>query len=257
MTYLVVRDSEDRGVYRFDSRGVAEKIAYNFKNYVFMHEDELDKALALAEVNEVTDALFLIRKFNAKAKREEKKATTKEEKKETVSCDKSMVAETTKKDSEHPFIKIYNKMREQGNTLRVTLVNGDVYVLSMKSYFIKMINKTVGNLLISSGGDISVNELAIDAAIKNHAITCLPKTRVDFVGNYMMLSNCDDQYSPNHRGTKAGEDYECYVHQYNKVAIDMNAIASVAIVDDFNFGSNEIITADIIVKYLVKKMLNN
>lgn len=253
MTYLVVRDSEDRGVYRFDSRGVAEKLAYNFKSYVFMHEDELDKALALAEVSEVTDALFLIRKYAAKATRE-KKAVEKE-KKENVGCDKSVVAETTKKDSEHPFIKIYNKMREQGNTLRVTLVNGDVYVLSMKSYFIKMTNKTVGNLLISSGGDISVNELAIDNAIKNHAIVCLPKTRVDFVGNYMMLANCDDQYSPNHRGTKDDENFEHYVHQYNKVAIDMNSIASIAVVDDFNFGSNEIITADIIVKALVKKML--
>ena len=42
------------------------------------------------------------------------------------------------------------------------------------------------------------------------------------------------------------------------LALDSSGlVASVAIVDDFNFGSNEIITADIIVKYLVKKMLNN
>ena len=48
MTYLVVNDTEDRGVYKFDSRSVAEDIAYNLKNYVFMHEDELGKALAVA-----------------------------------------------------------------------------------------------------------------------------------------------------------------------------------------------------------------
>lgn len=244
MTYLVVNDVEDRGVYRFDSRGVAEKIAVNFKNYVFMHDDELEKALALAGVSDVTDALFLIRKYNSKKNKEEKVA------KETTANSPEPKKKEQKDSSEHKFVKLFNKMKESGDTIRIALVNGDEYVVSIKSYFLNM-NGEVKNMITMVDGEPAANTIAIDNAIKNHQITCVPKTKVEYVDNYMILTNCDDRYSPNHRSNP----YPHYEHEYPKVAIDMDTIASVSVIDNFNFGSNENITAEVIVKYLVKKML--
>lgn len=244
MTYLVVNDIEDRGVYRFDSRGVAEKIAVNFKNYVFMHDDELEKALALAGVSDVTDALFLIRKYNTKKNKEEKVV------KETTVVNAEPKKKESKEQSEHTFVKLFNRLKDVGNTIRITLVNGEEYDISVKSYFLNM-NGEVKNMITMINGEPTANSPVLDNAVKNNTITCVPKTKVEYVDNYMILSNCDDKYSPNYRENP----YPHYEHEYAKVAIDMNAIASSAVIPDFNFGSNEIITSDIIVKYLVKKML--
>lgn len=244
MTYLVVNDVEDRGVYRFDSRGVAEKIAVNFKNYVFMHDDELEKALALAGVSDVTDALFLIRKYNSKKNKEEKVA------KETTVSTPEPKKKEQKEISEHKFVKLFNKIKESGDTIRISLVNGDEYVVSAKSYFLNM-GGELKNMITMADGDPVANSAVLDNAIKNHQIICLPKTKVEYVENYMILTNCDDKYSPNYRNNP----YPHYEHEYDKVAIDMNSVASVSVVRNFDFGSNEIITADVIVKYLVKKML--
>ena len=247
MTYLVVNDTEDRGVYRFDSRGVAEKIATNFKNYVFMHEDELDKALALAGVSETTDALFLIRKYNSKKNKEEREVA--KEKKEVVVAKEEKVEKKTEKASkEHTFIKLFNKLKESGDTIRITLKSGEDYVVSTKSYFIAM--KDVPTMLCP--GDVpTVNELVVDNAIKTHAIVCLPKTKIEYVENYMILTDCDDKYSPNHKDAP----FAHYEHEYSKVAINMDDICSAAVIANFDFGSNQIITSEIVVKYLVRHML--
>lgn len=239
MTYLVVNDTEDRGVYKFDSRSVAEDIAYNFKNYVFMHEDELDKALALAGVSEVTDAIFLIRKFRAKKTREEKAAKT-ETVKEKESSEKNV--------SEHPFVKLFNRLKDVGDTIRLTLDNGEEYVVSVKSYFIE-VHKTSN--MLAGGTTPVVNEQVVQNAINNHSIVCLQKTKIEYVGNYMILTGCDDKYSPNY----VQLPFETYVHEYPKVAINMDHIASASIVENFNFGDNKIITSEILVKYLVRHML--
>jgi len=244
MTYLVVNDIEDRGVYRFDSRGVAEKIAVNFKNYVFMHDDELEKALSLAGVSDVTDALFLIRKYNSKKNKDEKVA------KETTVNNPEPKKKEQKEVSEHKFIKLFNKMKESGDTIRISLVNGDEYVVSVKSYFLNM-DSAVKNMLTVANGEPVANSPVLDNAIKNNQIICLPKTKVEYVENYMILTNCDDKYSPNYRSNP----YPHYEHEYTKVAIDMDTIASVSVIDNFDFGSNESITSEVIVKYLVKKML--
>ena len=248
MTYLVVNDSEDRGVYRFDSRGVAEKIATNFKNYVFMHEDELDKALALAGVSETTDALFLIRKYNSKKNKEEKEAA--KEKKEPVVKEEKAEKKTDKNSSEHTFIKLFNKLKENGDTIQIVLKNGETYVVSVKSYFIAM--KELPPLLCA-GGEPMVNDLVVDNAIKTNAIVCLPKTKIEYVENYMILTDCDDKYSPNH----TDKPFSHYKHQYAKVAINMDDISCAAVIPNFDFGSNAVITSDIVVKYLVKRMLLN
>lgn len=239
MTYLVVNDTEDRGVYKFDSRSVAEDIAYNFKNYVFMHEDELDKALALAGVPEVTDAIFLIRKFRAKKTREEKAAKT-----ETITAKES----SEKNISEHPFVKLFNRLKDTGDTIRLTLDNGEEYVVSVKSYFIEV--RSTPNMLVGGITPV-VNEQVVQNAINNHSIVCLQKTKIEYVGNYMILTGCDDKYSPNY----VQHPFETYVHEYPKVAINMDHIASASVVENFNFGDNKIITPEILVKYLVRHML--
>lgn len=246
MTYLVVNDTEDRGVYRFDSRGVAEKIATNFKNYVFMHEDELDKALSLAGVSETTDALFLIRKYNSKKNKEEREAA--KEKKEPVAKEEKVEKKAEKSASEHTFIKLFNKLKESGDTIRITLESGEDYVVSVKSYFIAM--RELPPMLCADEVP-TVNELVVDNAIKTHAIVCLPKTKIEYVENYMILTDCDDKYSPNHKDSP----FAHYEHEYSKVAINMDDISSAAVIPNFDFGSNATITSDIVVKYLVKRML--
>lgn len=240
MTYLVVHDSEDRGVYAFDSRGVAEKTAANFKNYVFMHEDEREKALALAGVTEVTDALFLIRKYNSK----------KREGKPTAQTERTSVEEK-KAVPTHNFVKVFNKMKEMGNTIRIGMVNGDEYLVSVKSYFLKMADYKHDNLIMVVDGEVRANEAVLDAAVEKGLITVLPKTRIDYVDNYMILNGCDDRYSPN----PVDAPFCHYEHQYSRVAINMDQVSNVSVVNDFEFGSNTVIKVDAVVKYLVKKML--
>jgi hypothetical protein len=210
-----------------------------------MHEDELEKAKALAGVNEVTDAIFLIRKYRSKNNKEKPEKAEKQKEKNT--------SKESQKDTnnEHELIKLFNRMRDSGNTIKISMVNGESYYVSVKSYFLKMTSCDGQNLVGFTNGEIKVNELAIDDAIRKGGITVLPKTKIEYFENYMILTGCDDEYSPN----LISDDTPHYVHQFEKVAINMNNVASLSIVKDFDFGANEIIKADVLVKYLLKKML--
>ena len=247
MTYLVVNDVEDRGVYAFESRGVAEKIGQNFKNYVFMHDDEKDRALSLAGVSEITDALFLIRKYNSKSNKPKKE----DKEKKPSAQDKNTVNDDDKKMVDHHFVKVFNKMKESGIGIKISLVNGNEYIVSTKSYFLKMTSCTHQNFLSIVDGEVRVNDVVVGDAIKNGMISVLPKTKVEYVGNYMILNGCDDKYSPNY----IAEPNSHYEHQYKQVAINMDQIVDVSVADEFDFGANEILRAEVLVKYLVRRML--
>ena len=255
MVYLVVRDEADRGVYYFESRSVAEDIANNLSSYVFMHEDEKKAAMDLIGAKEITDALFLIRKYRSKKnkKNAEKKAEVVEKQVESIS--------TTKKESKtvtrattygERFSIIIRRLYDAGNEcLKITMSSGDEYVIFLKSVFFTTEPNIHNRFMYPSGKNVEINTTVVDNAINTKKIGVLCKSKIEYVDDFAIISDCDDRYSPNVVSTNNNTEYR---HMFDKIVINTERIESIVPVPTPDLGSY-MIRNDILVKYLVKKML--
>lgn len=255
MVYLVVKDAEDRGVYAFEFKSVAEDIASHLNNYVFMHEGEEDKAKALIGASEISDALFLIRKYRSKNRKRSKKNANEEKKAEAlVETKKAKDSKTVvRMDTQgERFSMIVHRMRELDVTcVKITMYSGLEYVVFLKSVFFATDGSIKGNLLASIDGEIVANSLYIDNYIKNGKIGVVKRSRIEYVDDFAIISGADDEYSPDVDNVNGKTSYK---HRFEKIVIDTNRIESIIPFRPADFGDFTI-DNDVVVSYLVKKML--
>lgn len=244
MVYLVVKDNEYKGVYEFISRGVADTISKNFSQAVIMEEHEKERALTLVNVSEVTDAIFLIRKFGNKPSNSKKEKAPVEE-------EKTIKTKDTK--DNNTFTQIMNKMKELNvNALKVTMFSGDEYNIALKSQFYINEPNLKNKLLYIENGEVVLNKPFIDELISKGTIGIVPKSKFEVIDDFAVITNCDSKYSPN---TRFDEDNKIsYEREYEKIVINTKQIESICKADKVTFGDYEI-HQEVIIKYLVKKML--
>lgn len=241
MVYLVVKDPDDIGVYEFVSRGVAEKTAKIFKQAAVLESYEKEKAMSIVNASEVIDATFLIRKYKnsniSTAKTDKEKA-------------KNTPAPTEIKSN---FVTLINKMKDiKNNSVRIEMINGDEFYLALKSLFYITKPEYISKMLYVENGEVILNTNLIDDLINKGIIGIVPKSKIEMIDNFAVITNCDDKYSPN---TKYDENKNIrYEREYEKIVINTNQIESISPADDMTFGDYDL-NKEIIVKYLVKKML--
>lgn len=251
MTYLVVRDDSDRGVYAFESKSVAEDIASNLSSYVFMHDDEKQKALDLIGATEITDALFLIRKYRSKKKKVKK---VEEPKPKTEKSEKNEKPKTVTKASTYGerFSIIVRKLYECGkDCLKITMVSGEEYIVYMRSVFYTTSEDLHKKFFIPAGSGVGVNTVVVDNAISTGKIGVLSRSKIEYVDDFAIISDCDDSYSPNVQDV---DGKTVYKHLYDKIVINTEQIESIVPLNSVELGSYMIYNP-VLVKYLVGKML--
>lgn len=250
MNYLVVYDSADRGVYAFKSKKIAEDTAKNLSKSVIMSDFEKDAALEMLGEKEIYDGLVLIRKYrdplpSAKPKSESKtKAETKEETKKQ-SNDHIVRASTPGERFSIITRNLYTLGKE---CLKLTMCSGEQYILFNKSVFYTTEPNIHSKFLISTATGIEVNTIVVDDAIKNGKIRVLTRSKIDYVDDYAIISDCDDAYSPD-TDNKGG-----YVHRFEKIVLDTGRVESIVPIPSPDLGSF-MIKNEILTKYLVKHML--
>lgn len=244
MVYLVVEGSEDKGVYSFESRGVAEDIAKNYKQSILMHEDELDKALKLVGSTEPIDAIFLIRKF-----RSEKNKTSKVTNTEKVEHTENKVTPFTYGER---FSTIIRKMNDLNiEAVKLTMFSGEEYIISVKSLFFTTKPDIQKRFLTSSNNEIQVNTIVVDDCVSTGEIGIIPRSKIEYVDNYAVISGCDDRCFPD---VVNENNKTTYKHHFSRIVINTERVETIVPFDIPSLGNYQI-QNETLVKYLVKKML--
>lgn len=218
MVYLVVKDEVERGVYSFSSRSVAEDLASNFKNYIFLHEGEEDKAKALVGAEEITDAIFLIRKYRSK-------------KKPRPSTVDTPIKDVT---SESNFLKIVTHLKKQGaEAVKISMANGEDYIISLTNVFYTTEEGIQSKFMFVQNNQPEINAIVVDAAISNGQIAVLRRSTFDKIGDFIVLNSIDDDYQPN---PVEKNDKIFFKHVYSKVIINPTQIVAFTPVEAFKVG---------------------
>lgn len=211
MVYLVVKDEKDHGVYAFYTKEKAIEIASHLSNYVFMKESEKEKALALLGVKEISDASVLISKYRNKQ------------------------GKTPKKERDNGFTDIFRDVgRTDKDCLKITMTSGDEYVFYVRDVFYTTVADIHKKFLMPSSSGPIVNSTVVNDAVKAGRINCLRKSRIEYKGDFAMLYECDDKYSPD---VDTESDNLGYKHHYEKAAINVRNVESVVPVDSQELGS--------------------
>lgn len=222
MAYLALMDTPFDGVYCFKKKSVRDKEASKFPNiYMSMDKDEMLKKFHISE-SEIRDGGFLMSG----------------EVKNYLKSQKTKLVEHTTKDVDVPFSGIYRPferdifkqmMSTVSNThdvAEITMVTGDKYRVTLrKIFFIEKDCDFSKCGMVTGSGDISVNETVINDMVKNQKIVCLDKSTYECNGGFVILRNCDDEYSPDLHRDEHGK--AVMNHHFSDIIINVNQIVSV------------------------------
>lgn len=222
MAYLALMDTPFDGVYCFKKKSVRDKEASKFPNiYMSMDKDEMLKKFHISE-GEIRDGGFLM---SGEVKNYHKSQKTKP-------------VEHTTKDVDAPFGGAYrpferdifrqmmNAVSNNHDVAEITMVTGDKYRVTLRKMFFMEKDCDFSKCgLVSGDGNISVNEGIINDMIKDKKIISLDKTTYECNGGFVVLRNCDDEYSPDmHRDENGKANMN---HHFSDIIINVNQIVSV------------------------------
>lgn len=275
--YLGIKDTSCAGVYSFKTEGLCDSVAKHFVDPI----KTTDKLAIMQEFNLSSDAeiqdggIFLSSEMRRKLEMMMPSSTSvkvigdskeKESRKSGESVSKTSDQNIqTNSDSKaifknvNSFKTILNIYQNQYDIAEVTMNNGEVYRVTLRTIFYVTDEKALQNCgYIGENAKPQIKDSVIEKMLDQGKLLILPKSYITYYDGCVRIQNCDDAYSP----TISTDEFARQVifHSIEDVMINTNLYVSIVGKDSFQEIGYKKIDAQsnkVLYDYLVNKYVRN
>lgn len=217
--FVGLKNTPFDGVYSFVNQKVALGVVEDFKGFSVLKDNKEDicKQFGISE-DDVGDGGFLLSGVV--------KDYLKANKKKVTSDAPSVKAEVKNEDKKKKslFKEMISSIPSKFNVADITMVNGDVYRITLRNIFYMQNSDIFQNLAFVNAENVPcVKAESIDKLVENGSIGISEKSIIEYKDGYSIIRLCDDVYSPN-------VEFESGIkitHQIPFVVINTNQIVSI------------------------------
>lgn len=127
---------------------------------------------------------------------------------------------------------IIDSLASENDILCISMSNGSDYFVTTQGLFYVPEDFDFNTVMnVDDDGNKSVDSEKISVQVESGILTAIGLTTVEYKGNFLILNNADDEYSPNPKTNDENHTY--FEHGIKRIVLNISQIVSIKAVEDF------------------------